>query len=164
MALTWPCALAVLSAWKKKNQKLQVASPGFEPAPQRPPAKKVRPQTTRPCGHCAMCGVKCGEIPLKYFSLPFKLFEPCGTVFIMNSKTHLRKNSLNENFKAVLHHFRGFLAALAEVHVAVLSVLNLPRQGFPSTCQIGYCCVCSPLLSASEILCDSPGDWSKKVQ
>ena len=42
------------------------------------------------------------------------------------------------------------------VQVAVLSVLNLPRQGFPATCPVGPCCVCSHLLFASEILCDSP--------
>ena len=157
--MPWPYFLL-----EKKKKTASCLAWIFEPAPQRPPAQKVRPQTTRPCGHCAICGVKCGEIPLKYFSPPFKLFEPCETEVIMNSKIHLRKNSLNENFKAVSHHFRGFFAALAEVHVAVLSVLNLPRQGFPSTCQIGYYCVCSPLLSASEILCDSPGDWSKMVQ
>ena len=50
------------------------------------------------------------------------------------------------------------LVFFAEVQVAVLLVLNLPRQGFPATCRIGHCCVCSPLLFASEILCDSPGD------
>ena len=49
-----------------------------------------------------------------------------------------------------------FFAGLAEVHVTVLSVLNRRRQGFPATCPIGHCCVCSPLLFASEILCDSP--------
>ena len=50
------------------------------------------------------------------------------------------------------------LVFFAEVQVAVLLVLNLLRQGFPATCRIGHCCVCSPLLFASEILCDSPGD------
>ena len=45
-----------------------------------------------------------------------------------------------------------FFVALAEVQVAVLSVLNLPRQGFLATCRIGHCCVCSPLLFAAEIL------------
>ena len=34
--------------------------------------------------------------------------------------------------------------------------LNLPREGFPATFPIGHCCVCSPLLFATEILCDSP--------
>ena len=37
-----------------------------------------------------------------------------------------------------------FLAALAEVQVAVLSVLNLQRQGFLATCRIGHCCVLQP--------------------
>ena len=110
---------------------------------------------------------------LKYFSVPFTLFEPYGAVFIMNSKIHLRKNSSNEYFKTISHYLRVyslsgftvgrsinglvfFFAAFAEVQVTVLSVLNLPRQGFPATCPIGHCCVCSPLLFASEILCDSP--------
>ena len=43
-------------------------------------------------------------------------FEPCGAVFIMNSKIHLRKNSLNEYFKAISPYFRvysllGFIKA-----------------------------------------------------
>ena len=38
----------------------------------------------------------------------------------------------------------------------VLPMLSLPQQGFPVTCGIGHCCVCSPLLFASDILCDSP--------
>ena len=89
-------------------------------------------------------------------------------VFIMNSKIYLRKNSSNEYFKTISHYFRVYLlsgsinwlgfffAALAEVQVTVLSLLKLPRQGFPATCPTGHCCVCSPLLFASEILCDSP--------
>ena len=95
---------------------------------------------------------------LKYFSLPFTLFEPCGAVFIMNSKVNVRKNSLNEYFKAILHYFcvyslSGFIynshaintlsllfffATLAKVQVAVLSVLNLPQQGSPATCRIAH--------------------------
>ena len=51
-----------------------------------------------------------------------------------------------------------FFDALAEVQVAVLSVLYLPRQGFLATRRIGHCCVCSPLLFAGEILCDLPSD------
>ena len=39
---------------------------------------------------------------------------------------------------------------------AFYKLLNLPRQGFPATCPTGHCCVCSPLIFASEILCDSP--------
>ena len=120
---------------------------------------------------------------LKYFSLPFTLFEPCGVVFMMNSKIHLCKNSSNEYSKAILQYFRVlftlglyngrlmnalifFFDALAEVQVAVLSVLSLPRQGFLATCRIGHCCVCSPLLFSSEILCYSPGDsptYSKQI-
>ena len=106
-------------------------------------------------------------IVLKYFSPTFTLFEPCGAVFLIKSKIHLRENSSNECFKTLSHCFRVyslsgfkglvfFVAALAEVQVTVVSVLNLPRQGFPATCPIGRCCVCSPLLFASEILCDSP--------
>ena len=49
-----------------------------------------------------------------------------------------------------------FFAALTEVQVTVLSVLNLPRQRFPANCPIRHCYVGSPLLFASEILCDSP--------
>ena len=112
-------------------------------------------------------------IVLKYFSLLFTLFEPYGAVFIMNSKIHLRKNSSDEYFKTILRYFRVygtlglylgrsinglvfFFAALAEVQVTILSLLSLPRQGFPATCPTGHCCVCSPLLFASELLCDSP--------
>ena len=51
-----------------------------------------------------------------------------------------------------------FFAALPEAQIAVISALNLPRQRLPATCPIGHCCVCSPLLFAWEILCDSPGD------
>ena len=35
-------------------------------------------------------------------------------------------------------------------------MLSLPQQGFPVTCRSGHCCVCSPLLFASDILCDLP--------
>ena len=52
-------------------------------------------------------------------------------------------NSSNEYFKTISHYFRVyslsgsinglvfFFAALAEVQVTVLSVLNLPQQGHP---------------------------------
>ena len=149
-----------------KENKMEVATPGFEPAPQLPPAKKMRFLTTRPRNHYS-------NLLLKYLSLPFTLFEPYGAVFIMNSKIHLRKNSSNEYFKTISHYLRVyslsgftvgrsinglvfFFAAFAEVQVTVLSVLNLPRQGFPTTCPIGHCCVCSPRLFASEIFCDLP--------
>ena len=59
---------------KKTKKKLYVASPGFEPTPQLPPAQEVRQQTTGPCGHHTIYHVKL--IILKYFSLPFTLFEP----------------------------------------------------------------------------------------
>ena len=42
---------------------------------------------------------------LKYFSLPFTLFEPCGAVFIMLKDT-FEENSLNEHFKTISHYFR----------------------------------------------------------
>ena len=50
-----------------------------------------------------------------------------------------------------------FFAAFTEFQATVLSVLNLPWQGFPATCPIGHCYVCSPArLFASEIFCDLP--------
>ena len=50
-------------------------------------------------------------------------------------------------------------AALAEVQVAIFSVFkNLPQQESPATYPLSLCCVCSPLLFASEIVCNSPGD------
>ena len=106
----------------------------------------MRPLTTGPCDHRTDNSLKL--IVLKYFSLPFTLFEPYGAVFIMNLKIHLTKNNSNEYFKTISHYFRVyslsgfkeagsingmvfFFAALAEVQVTVLSVLNLPRQGLP---------------------------------
>ena len=129
--------------------------------------------------HRSRCEIYSLEV-INYFSLPFTLFEPCGAVFMMNSKIHFRKNSSNKYFKAILHYFHVlftlglyngcsmnalifFFVALAEVQVAVLSVLNLPRQGFLATCRIGHCCVCSPLLFASEILCNSPACSKQKM-
>ena len=73
----------------KDKKKPEVATGGFEPASQLPPAKIVRPLT-------------------KYLSLPFTLFEPYGAVFIMNSKIHLRKNSSNEYFKTISHYLRVY--------------------------------------------------------
>ena len=49
------------------------------------------PHTTGLCVRCTVWNLKL--IVLKYFSPPFTLFEPCGAVFNMNSKVHLRKNS-----------------------------------------------------------------------
>ena len=112
---------------KQKEQQLEVALPVFEPAPQLTPVQRVMLHTMGPWDHCTVCFLKL--IQLKYFSLPFTLFEPCGAVFIMNSKTHLRKNGLNEYFKTILPSLMGSMntlvfifAALTEVQVAVLSV------------------------------------------
>ena len=73
-------------------------------------------------------------IDLKHFFLPLTLFEACEAVFIMNSKINWKKMSLNEYFKAILHHLfqcllftfvldarssSGFIV-LAEAHFAVL--------------------------------------------
>ena len=44
-------------------------------------------------------------LQFKHFSLPYVLFEACGAVFIMNSKIHLTKISLNGYFKVILHYF-----------------------------------------------------------
>ena len=95
-------------------------------------------------------------IVLMYFSLPFTRFEPCGAVFMMILKIHLRKISSNEYFKDILHYFRVLFTlglyngrsmnartflfvALTEVQVTVLSMLNLPRQGFLTTCRALLC-------------------------
>ena len=135
--------------------------------------KKVRLLNTRPYHHCTNRIVKLIVLSIFLCHSPFKVFEPCGGVFMMNATINLRKNSSKEYFKAFLHYFRVlftlgfytgrsmnaiifFFVALAEVQVAVLSVLNLPRQGFLAPSRFGHCCVCSPLLFASEILCDSP--------
>ena len=99
---------------KTKNWEL------FEPAPQHPPAKKVRPLTTGPCD----------QIVLKHFSLPFTMFESYGAVFIMNPKIHLRKNSSNEYFKTISHYFRvyslsGFIWAARLTDWSSSSLLSL---------------------------------------
>ena len=130
-----------------KEKKMEVDTPGLEPScTPTSSSEKVRPLTTGPCDHCADNSSKL--IAMKYFSLPFTLFEPYGAVFIMNSKIHLRKNSSNEYFKTISHYLRVyslsgftvgrsinglvfFFAAFAEVQVTVLSVLNLLRQGLP---------------------------------
>ena len=63
--------------WKKKpkhkNGTKKEAPPGFEPAPRLPIEQKVKPRTTGPCDYCTICPVKL--IVLKYFCLPFTLFE-----------------------------------------------------------------------------------------
>ena len=72
-----------------KEKKMEVVTLGFQPAPQLPLAKKVRLLTTRLCDRCTSLLLKL--IVLKYLSLPFTLFEPYGTVFIMNSKIQFEK-------------------------------------------------------------------------
>jgi len=69
-------------------------------------------------------------IMLKYFSVPFTLFEPYGAVFIMNSKIHLRKNSSNEYFKTISHYFRQCFnvhsrAPLVRKQINVIHVLQV---------------------------------------
>ena len=71
---------------EKKRKKLEVAPLGFEPAPQLPPAQNLA------LGHATTKNNNVLKFKvLKYFSLLFTLFEPCGAVLIMNSKIHLRK-------------------------------------------------------------------------
>ena len=84
----------------KRKKKLEVAPPGFEPASKLPLGQYASPHTTGPCEH---------YLVLPYFSLPFTLFEPCGAGFIMNSKIHARKNSLNEYFKTPVSHYFVFI-------------------------------------------------------
>ena len=79
-----------------KEKKMEVVTPGFEPAPQLPLAKKVRLLTTHvtydSCDLCDRCtSLLLKLIVLKYLSLPFRRFEPYGTVFIMNSKIQFEK-------------------------------------------------------------------------
>ena len=154
----------------KEKKKPEVATGGFEPASQLPPAKKVRPLTSGPCDRTSF-SFKINN--LKYLSLPSTLFEPYGAVFIMNIQRYIRgkiaQTSTQNHFALspclfTLGLYVGcsinglvfFFAAFAEVQVTVLSVLNLPRQGFPATCPVGHCCVCNPRLFASEIFCDLP--------
>ena len=82
----------------------------------------------------------------------------------MNSNIHLKKNDLNEYFKAISHYLRVhslsgfyngrsmnilvFFVVLAEVQVTFLSVnKNLSRQGLSSPCRIrqrfAACCYLS---------------------
>ena len=55
-----------------------------------------------------------------------------------------------------------FFAALAEVQVTVLSVLNLPRQGLPLV-QLGTVVFAARCFFASEILCDSPAYLKQRM-
>ena len=86
-----------------KETKMKVDTPGLEPScTPTSSSEKARPLTTGPCDHCT--GNSSKLIELKYFSLPFTLFEPYGAVVIMNSKMHLRKNSSNEYFETISHY------------------------------------------------------------
>ena len=92
---------------KKKNWKrLQVAPPGFEPAPQLPPAQIVRHRTTEPCDHYK--NKMSSLIALKYS------FSAIHTVWTLwrgiyhESKIWLRKNSLNKYSKAISHYLRVY--------------------------------------------------------
>ena len=58
--------------------------------------------------HLSTLALKINTVKLlqfKHFSLLYVLFEACEAVFIMNSKIHLTKISLNEYFKVILHYF-----------------------------------------------------------
>ena len=152
----------------KEQKKLDEATLGFEPAPQPPPAKE-----SAAFNHWAMQPLSQQQLEINSVEVSFSTFhtvEPYGAVFIMNSNIHLRKQlkRVFQNHFALspclfelyigrsINGLVFFFAAFAEVQVTVLSVLNLPRQGFPATCPIGHCCVCSPRLFASEIFCDLP--------
>ena len=90
-----------------EKKKTEVDTSGLEPScTPTSSSKKVRLLTTGPWDHCTDNSSKL--IVLKYFSLPFTMFEPYGAVFIMNSKIHSRKNSSNEYFKTISHYFRVY--------------------------------------------------------
>ena len=109
-----------------KEKKMEVDTPGLKPScTPTSSSEKVRPLTTGPCDYNSS-----KLIALKYFYLPFTLFEPYGAVFIMNSKIHLRKNSSNEYFKTISHYFRvyslsGFKEAARLMEWASSSLLSL---------------------------------------
>ena len=89
-----------------KQKKLLVTPPGFEPASQLPPAQKGEASyhwAMRPL-HNLSCKINSVKIFLSYIHTVMT----CGGVFIMNSKVHLRKNSLNKYLKAISHYFRVY--------------------------------------------------------
>ena len=130
---------------------MQVAPSGCEPAAQLPLAHKVRPSTTgrddHTTQHIHILNHKMNSLKVFFPAIhtvltlwrciyhEFKDAFPC--LFTLGLYNGCSMNAL------VL-----FFAALAEVQVAVVSVLNLPRHGFPASCRIGHCCACSPLLFA----------------
>ena len=99
--------------------------PGFEPTPWLRPSPNGRPYATGPCDHLRDCLFNLTV--LKYFSLPFTPFEPCESL--------LRKNSLNEYFKAISRYFR--VHSLSGFTTAVLSVSNLSRKKFQPLVESG---------------------------
>ena len=84
-----------------KKKKMEVATPGFDLHP-----NFLKPKSAA-SDHYTKISLKL--IVLKYFSLPFTLFEPCRAVFIMNSKIHLSKSSSKrDDFKTISHYLRVY--------------------------------------------------------
>ena len=84
-----------------KKKKMEVATPGFDLHP-----NFLKPKSAA-SDHYTKISLKL--IVLKYFSLPFTLFEPCRAVFIMNSKIHLSKStSKRDDFKTISHYLRVY--------------------------------------------------------
>lgn len=52
----------------KKNTMKELAPPDFEPAPQLPPAQKVRPHITGPCDHSIIVSFKINSLEV-FFSV-----------------------------------------------------------------------------------------------
>ena len=80
---------------------------------------------------------------LKYFSLPFTLLEPFGTVSIMNSKGTFDENSFNEYFKTALHYFciysfSGFTTASWWTHRSSSLLLLLKFRSRFFTCSLNF--------------------------
>ena len=126
---------------------------------QSPLAQEEKPHTTKPCDACTM--QPWNLMVLNCFSPPFTLFEPLWSCIYYEFKDTFEEKELKRVFRShfalfpclfTLGLYKGcsmnelvfFLVALAEVQVAVLSVLNLPRQGFLGTCRIGHCFVLQP--------------------
>ena len=80
---------------------------------------------------------------LKYFSLPFTLLEPFGTVSIMNSKGTFDENSFNEYFKTALHYFciysfSGFITASWWTHRSSSLLFLLKFRSWFFTCSLNF--------------------------
>ena len=118
-------------------------------------------RSVRPLGSWSifLCHSHCLNLMELYLSWIFKdTFEEKWLKRVFKTISHyLRVYSLSGfTVGRSINGLVFFFAAFAEVQVTVLSVLNLPRQGFPATCPVGHCCVCNPRLFASEIFCDLP--------